>query len=96
MTSESLAESAGERIVRGPAHRRVRMWHDEAERTRLMADIMRLIREPSMPRRRTRCAGMTLIGWLARRRQEESPHAIGIDEARESERRIRRRAPKAR
>ena len=34
-------------------------------------------------------AGMTLVGWLARRRADEAPHAIGIDEARESERRIR-------
>lgn len=61
---------------------------DEMERTRLIADITRLMREPAMPET-TRVAGMTLIGWLARRRQEESPHSIGIDEARESERRIR-------
>jgi hypothetical protein len=61
--------------------------YDEAERTRLMADIMRLLREPSMPRS-ARLAGLTLIGWLARRRPTEAPHAIGIDEARESERRI--------
>jgi hypothetical protein len=61
---------------------------DEIERTRLIADIMRLIREPAMPEA-TRMAGMNLIGWLARRRPDETPHAIGIDEARESERRIR-------
>ncbi len=61
--------------------------YDEAERTRLMADIMRLLREPSMPRS-ARLAGLTLIGWLARRRPNEAPHAIGIDEARESERRM--------
>lgn len=68
---------------------------DETERTRLIADIMRLIREPAMPES-TRSAGMNLIGWLARRREEEAPHAIGIDEARESERRIRAARPKAR
>jgi hypothetical protein len=62
--------------------------HDEAERTRLIGDITRLLREPSMPEN-TRVAGLTLIGWLARRRPSESPHALGIDEARESERRIR-------
>jgi hypothetical protein len=61
--------------------------YDEAERTRLMADITRLLREPTMPRS-CRIAGLTLIGWLARRRTEEQPHAIGIDEARESERRM--------
>ena len=61
---------------------------DETERTRMIADIMRLIREPAMPEA-TRMAGMNLIGWLARRRPDEAPHAIGIDEARESERRIR-------
>jgi hypothetical protein len=65
--------------------------HDEAERTRLIGDITRLIREPTMPEN-TRLAGLTLIGWLARRRAEEAPHALGIDEARESERRIRAKA----
>ena len=61
---------------------------DESERTRLIADIMRLLREPALPEH-ARTAGMTLIGWLARRMPHESPHAIGIEEARESERRIR-------
>lgn len=60
----------------------------ESERTRLIADIVRVMGEPSLPED-TRLAGMTLIGWLARRRPDESPHAIGLDEARESERRIR-------
>jgi hypothetical protein len=61
---------------------------DEANRTRLICDIMRLIREATMPEA-TRNAGMTLIGWLARRRPDEAPHTIGIEEARESERRIK-------
>ncbi len=61
---------------------------DETTRTRLIADLSRLIQEPSMPEG-MRIAGLTLIGWLARRRREESPHAIGIEEARESERRLR-------
>ena len=68
---------------------------DESERTHLIACITRLLREPTMPEA-TRCAGMTLIGWLARRRQDEAPHAIGVDEARESERRIRAARAKAR
>jgi hypothetical protein len=61
---------------------------DETERARIIADLMRIMREPSMPEA-TRLAGMNLIGWLARRRPDEMPHAIGIEEARESERRIR-------
>lgn len=68
---------------------------DETERTRLIADITRLIREPAMPEA-TRLAGINLIGWLARRRVEETPHAIGIDEARESERRIKAARAKTR
>lgn len=60
---------------------------DETERARLIADIMRLMREPALPES-TRCAGMTLVGWLARRKHDERPHALGVDEARESERRI--------
>jgi hypothetical protein len=69
--------------------------YDEAERTRLISDIMRLLRDPSVPRS-ARLAGLTLIGWLARRRPDEAPHAIGIEEARESERRIRAARSKTR
>jgi hypothetical protein len=68
---------------------------DERERTQLIADIMRLIRDPAMPEA-TRHAGINLIGWLARRRVSEVPHAIGIDEARESERRFKAARAKTR
>ena len=61
---------------------------DEGERARLISDITRLIREPHMPEP-TRTAGLTLIGWLARRMPGEAPHAIGVAEARQSERRLR-------
>ena len=61
---------------------------DEGERARLISDITRLIREPQMPET-TRTAGLTLIGWLARRMPGEAPHAIGVAEARQSERRVR-------
>jgi hypothetical protein len=61
---------------------------DEIERAKLINDITRLIREPMMPEA-TRTAGLTLIGWLARRRAHEMPDAIGVPEARESERRLR-------
>ena len=60
----------------------------EGERARLISDITRLIREPHMPET-TRCAGLTLIGWLARRMPGEAAHAIGVSEARQSERRLR-------
>lgn len=64
------------------------MVPDEGERARLICDITRLIREPHMPET-TRCAGLTLIGWLARRMPGEAAHAIGVSEARQSERRLR-------
>jgi hypothetical protein len=60
----------------------------EAERRRLMGDIMRLLANTPLPEA-TRVAGLTLIGWLARRRTDEAPHTIGSPEARESERRLR-------
>ena len=68
---------------------------EHGERARLIADLANLIREPSVPEP-TRLAGLTLIGWLARRPREESPHAIGITEARASERRIRAGRAKSR
>lgn len=61
---------------------------DECERARLIGDITRLIREPGMCEQ-TRTAGLTLIGWLARRMPGEAAHAIGVSEAKESERRLR-------
>lgn len=70
------------------AFARGRRVADEIERTRLITDISRLIRGSTVPEG-ARMAGLTLIGWLARRRDDEAPHALGIDEARESERRIR-------
>lgn len=68
---------------------------DELERTRLIADITRLIGESAIPEG-ARHAGLTLIGWLARRRVSEVPHAIGLDEVRESERRLKAARPKLR
>ncbi len=73
---------------RGDAVRRGLVAADEGERTRLINDISRLIREPRMPEG-ARAAGLTLIGWLARRMPHEPAHALGVDEARESERRLK-------
>ena len=87
---ESTSHSLSERMSLHPPMC-AEVLQDELERTRLIGDIMRLIHEPLIPEN-TRVAGLTLIGWLARRRPDETPHAIGIEEARESERRIRARA----
>ena len=69
---------------------------DEIERTRLIGEITRLLMEEEELPEGTRLAGLTLVGWLARRRGCESPHALGVDEARESEQRIRAARAKAR
>lgn len=68
---------------------------DEGERARMISDLTRLIREPHMPEP-TRCAGLTLIGWLARRMPGEAAHSIGVAEARQSERRLRAAQRKSR
>ncbi len=52
----------------------------ETERARLINDISVLLREPKLPES-TRTAGLTLIGWLARRMPGECAHAIGVCEA---------------
>lgn len=56
-------------------------------RTQLIGEIAHLIQQPSTPDSARR-AGLTLIGWLAERRPEEPPHAVGIEEARASETRL--------
>jgi len=60
----------------------------EGDRARLIHELSRLVREAQMPEP-ARCAGLTLIGWLARRMPGEPPHALGVRQARDSERRIR-------
>ncbi len=63
---------------------------DEAARTKLIDEIGRIVRDPAVPCT-TKAAGLTLIGWLARRKPSEPPHALGVDEARDSEARMRAR-----
>ncbi len=70
------------------AVRREMCQADENERSRIIGDITKLMNEPDLPES-TRTAGLTLIGWLARRMPHETPHALGVTEARESERRMR-------
>jgi len=69
---------------------------DESERARMMCDLTRLLRTPFLPES-TRHAGLTLIGWLARRMPGEEAHELGVNEARaESECRLRAAARKSR
>ena len=56
-------------------------------RTQLIGEIAHVIQHPNTPADARR-AGLTLIGWLAERRPEEPPHAVGIEEARASESRL--------
>lgn len=53
----------------------------EEQRTRLIAEIASLLNEGSMPPD-ARAAGLTLIGWLARRMPGEQPHEAGVEEMR--------------
>lgn len=69
---------------------------DESERARMICDLTRLLRTPFLPEA-SRSAGLTLIGWLARRMPGEEAHELGVEEARaESECRIRSASRKAR
>jgi len=45
-------------------------------RTRLISELCALIHDRSCPEIRE--AGLTLIGFLARRLPEEPPHALGV------------------
>ena len=64
---------------------------DQGARTRLIGDISRLLREPTIPES-ARSAGLELIGWLARRMPGEAAHALGVPEALSAARAARRKA----
>ena len=51
----------------------------EEERTRLIGQIASLLRETSIPEE-AREAGLTLIGWLARRMPGEPVSIVGVEE----------------
>ena len=53
----------------------------ETHRVRLIADISKLMHDPCVPEQ-AKIAGLTLIGWLARRQPGEAAHGYGVDEAR--------------
>jgi hypothetical protein len=51
----------------------------EHERTRLIGEIASLLKEAAIPDE-ARAAGLTLIGWLARRMPGEEPSTVGVHE----------------
>lgn len=51
----------------------------EEERTRLISQIASLLQETSIPKE-AREAGLTLIGWLARRMPGEPVSIVGVEE----------------
>lgn len=50
--------------------------HDECSRMRLIGELTGLLHDSELPQP-VRLAGLTLIGWLARRQPGEAPHALG-------------------
>jgi hypothetical protein len=55
---------------------------EEAARTRLIGELAALLRRERLPDD-ARAAGLTLIGWLARRMPGEGPSQAGVVEMRE-------------
>lgn len=54
----------------------------ECDRTRLIAELASLLTDCDLPED-ARCAGLTLIGFLARRMPGEGPSTVGVSEVRE-------------
>ncbi|NUP13977.1 MAG: hypothetical protein HOW73_48705 [Polyangiaceae bacterium] len=54
----------------------------ECDRTRLIAELASLLRECELPED-ARAAGLTLIGFLARRMPGEGPSTVGVLEVAE-------------
>lgn len=64
---------------------------DQQHRVRLIADLSKLLHDPCVPEA-AKTAGLTLIGWLARRQPGEDAHGYGVAEAqRARSRRVARR-----
>lgn len=52
----------------------------EEDRARLIGEIARILREGDPVPDDARAAALTFIGWLARRKRCERPHAAGVAE----------------
>ena len=74
MTMEAWAALHGARAPSG--HDGAHGAHDECSRMRLIGELTRLLHDVEVPQP-VRLAGLTLIGWLARRQPGEAPHALG-------------------
>ena len=53
---------------------------DQEHRVRLIRDLSKLMHDPCVPDS-AKAAGLTLIGWLARRQPGEDAHGYGVAEA---------------
>jgi hypothetical protein len=70
---------------RWPAERPQCSIANETHRVRLIADISKLLHDPCVPDQ-AKAAGLTLIGWLARRQEGEAAHGYGVPEASQQQR----------
>jgi hypothetical protein len=61
----------------------------ERQRVRLIGDLSKLLHDPCVPET-AKTAGLTLIGWLARRQPGEASHGFGVEEAATQRARTRR------
>ncbi len=81
--SALTTESAGPASCsnpRWPAERAQCAIIDERQRVRLIQDLSKLMHDPCCPEA-AKSAGLTLIGWLARRLPGEDAHGYGVAEA---------------
>ena len=88
----SATESSGPASCstpRWPAERPQCSIANETHRVRLIADISKLLHDPCVPED-AKSAGLTLIGWLARRQTGEASHGYGVEEATRQRARPRR------
>ena len=79
----SATESAGPASCsnpRWPAAERPCSLTDQEHRVRLIRDLSKLMHDPCVPEA-AKAAGLTLIGWLARRQPGERAHGYGVAEA---------------
>ena len=60
----------------------LRAMRSECDRTRLIAELACFLRECDLPQE-ARAAGLTLIGFLARRMPGEGPSTVGVAEVTE-------------
>lgn len=62
----------------------------EIDRVRLIGELSRILHEPEVPES-MKAAGLTLIGWLARRMPGEDAHALGVPSSTDLQRSAKKR-----